>query len=124
MPQYSNNSNDSARVAGGKIEVSRMERQPVNAKRAPAIMISLEGCPRCNGAMLKYPDPVVDGTLCVNCGWRKADVPPEIQTQVEAHLGKPYMEERYTHSRIGTGKLPLNGWERVKRRREREKAAM
>ena len=65
-----------------------------------------------------------DGTLCVNCGWRKADVPPEIQTQVEAHLGTPYMEERYTHSRIGTGKPPLNGWERVKRRREREKAAM
>ena len=32
------------------------------------------------------------------------------------------MEERYTHSRIGTGKPPLNGWERVKRRRERDRA--
>jgi len=42
--------------------------------------------------------------------------------QVKEHLGDPYMEDRYTHARIGTGKPPLSGWDRVKRRREREKA--
>ena len=58
--------------------------------------------------------------MCINCGWRQSDVPPHIQAQVKAHLGKPYMDDRYTHDRIGTGKPPLSGWDRVKRRRARE----
>ena len=58
--------------------------------------------------------------MCINCGWRQSDVPPLIQAQVKAHLGKPYMDDRYTHDRIGTGKPPLSGWDRVKRRRARE----
>ena len=41
----------------------------------------------------------------------------------ESHLGKNFMEDRYTHKQIGTGKPPLSGWEREKRRREREKQA-
>jgi hypothetical protein len=60
--------------------------------------------------------------MCLNCGWRKAEVPTEVLKQVKNHLGDPYMEDRYTHTRIGTGKPPLSGWDRVKRRREREKA--
>ena len=87
-------------------------------------MIAPNNCPRCKGAVLQYPAPADDGALCINCGWRKADIHPEIQAQIQAYLGKPYMEDRYTHNRIGTGKPPLNGWERVKRRREREMARM
>ena len=60
--------------------------------------------------------------MCVNCGWRKTEIPADVLEQYEAHLGKAYMEERYVHTRIGTGKPPLNGWQRVKRRREREAA--
>jgi hypothetical protein len=30
------------------------------------------------------------------------------------------MDDRYSHRQIGTGKPPLSGWEREKRRRERE----
>ena len=97
---------------------------PSKTERSPATMIALHDCPRCNGAVLEYPAPADDGRLCINCGWRKADINPDIQAQVQAHLGKRYMEGRYTHNRIGTGKPPLNGWERVKRRRERERARM
>ena len=83
-------------------------------------MIVLHACPRCSGAVLEYPPPTTDSALCINCGWRRSQIPPAIQAQVEAHLGQPFMEERYTRERIGTGKPPLNGWDRVKRRRERE----
>ena len=83
-------------------------------------MITLQACPRCKGAVLEYPHPDVESALCINCGWRRSPVPAAIQAQVEAHLGKPFMEDRYVRDRIGTGKPPLNGWDRVKRRRERE----
>ena len=96
------------------------EQTPGNEdKEDTSIMISLHSCPRCGGAVLEYPHPHADAALCINCGWRRSEVPPEIRAQVEAHLGKPYMEDRYTHTRIGTGKAPLSGWDRVKRRRER-----
>lgn len=85
-------------------------------------MIALHSCPRCKGAVLEYAGSYVDNAMCLNCGWRKADVPAEVMAQVKDHLGQPYMEDRYTHTRIGTGKPPLSGWDRVKRRREREKA--
>ena len=82
-------------------------------------MIKTQACPRCAGAVLEYSGANVDGPLCVNCGWRPAEIPPDVQEQVMAHMGKPYAEERYLHSQIGTGKAPLNGWQRTKRRRER-----
>jgi len=85
-------------------------------------MIALQSCPRCKGAVLQYSGTAVDSPLCINCGWRKADVPVDVLEQVEQHLGQPYMEDKYTHARIGTGKPPLSGWDRVKRRRERERA--
>ena len=72
--------------------------------------------------MLEYPTPAVERALCVNCGWRRSEVPPDVQSQVEAHVGEALMEERYVHDRIGTGKPPLSGWERTKRRRERERS--
>ena len=85
-------------------------------------MIAVNSCPRCKGAVLEHGGSYVDSAMCLNCGWRKAEVPTEVLEQVKNHLGDPYMEDRYTHTRIGTGKPPLSGWDRVKRRREREKA--
>jgi hypothetical protein len=48
------------------------------------------------------------------------EIPPDVQAMVADHLGKPYMEDRYTHHRIGTGKPPLSGWDRIKRARQRD----
>lgn len=82
-------------------------------------MIALEDCPRCGGAVLDYRSPITDSPLCITCGWRRAEISAEVLAEVEAYKGKPYMEDRYTHKQIGTGKPPLSGWEREKRRRER-----
>ena len=82
-------------------------------------MMSLHGCPRCSGAVVDDPIAADDDALCVNCGWRRADIPLHIQTEVAAHLGKPYMGDRYTHHRIGKGKPPLSGWDQIKQRRAR-----
>ena len=84
-------------------------------------MKKLNGCPRCNGAVLEIDSSNTDGPLCITCGWRRPEVPAEVRLQVEEHIGKPYLEDRYSHSRIATGKPPLSGWDRVKRRRERER---
>ena len=86
-------------------------------------MITVNACPRCHGAVLEYRAPATDGALCVNCGWRRPSIPPDIQAQVEAHLGEPFLrEDRKGNHRVGTGKPPLSGWDRVKRRRAREAA--
>ena len=85
-------------------------------------MINLSACPRCNGPVLDYSSPVADSPLCITCGWRQAKIPPEVQAEVDAHQGKSYMEDRYAHRQIGTGKPPLSGWEREKRRRARDGA--
>lgn len=84
-------------------------------------MITLADCPRCGGAVLDYASPLADSPLCITCGWRRAKVSPEIQAEVDSHIGKAFMEDRYSHKQIGTGKPPLSGWEREKRRRAREK---
>ena len=83
-------------------------------------MMNLQGCPRCDGAVVEYSRPDIDNAMCVNCGWRRQDIPPDVQEAVEAYLGKAYLEDRGSHSRIGTGKPPLSGWDRVKRKRQRE----
>ena len=85
------------------------------------VMITLQACPRCGGAVLDYRSPIADSPLCITCGWRRPEVPPNIQAEVEAHLGKSFMEDHYKHKQIGTGKPPLSGWEREKRRRLKEK---
>ena len=82
--------------------------------------IKLSDCPRCNGAVMDYRSPIADSPMCITCGWRKETVPQDVLDEVEAHLGKAFMEDRYTHKQIGTGKPPLSGWEREKRRRQRE----
>lgn len=82
-------------------------------------MIELDACQRCGGAIIDYSSPIADSPMCITCGWRKVTVPTDVQAEVEAHLGKTFMEDRYTHKQIGTGKPPLSGWEREKRRRER-----
>jgi hypothetical protein len=48
-------------------------------------------------------------------------VPAEVQAEVESHVGKDYVRDRYTHRQLGKGKPPLSGWEEEKRRRERQK---
>ena len=87
---------------------------------ATFVMITLYACPRCNGAVLDYSSPLADSPLCITCGWRRPEVPPDIQAEVEAHMGKTFMEDRYKHRQIGTGKPPLSGWDREKRRRARD----
>jgi Zn ribbon nucleic-acid-binding protein len=87
-------------------------------------MISLGSCPRCNGAVLEYLPSGTESALCINCGWRQPDIPPQVQAQVDAHMGRPYLEQPYNRNRIGTGKPPLSGWDRVKLRRERERRGM
>ena len=82
-------------------------------------MISLLACPKCNGAVLEDPLPLADNPLCVNCGWRCPAVPRDVQAEVEAHLGRDTVEQRIPE-RIGKGEPPMSGWQRTKRRRERE----
>lgn len=82
--------------------------------------MNLSECPRCGGAVLDYASPDADSPLCLTCGWRRAEIPAEVRAEVEEHIGKAYMDDRYSHRQIGTGKPPLSGWEREKRRRERE----
>ena len=36
-------------------------------------------------------------------------------------MGKLFVEDRYVHRNIGSGKPPLSGWDREKRRRAQEK---
>ncbi len=84
-------------------------------------MISLDSCKKCGGAVIDYASPITDSPMCITCGWRRVEVSPEVQAEVEAHLGKAFMDDRYSHKQIGTGKPPLSGWEREKRRRQREK---
>jgi Zn ribbon nucleic-acid-binding protein len=83
-------------------------------------MISSDSCPRCKGAVLEYLPPEAESALCINCGWRRREIPLAVQVQVKAHLGQPRLDEGHAQSRIGTGKSPLNGWDRVKQRKERD----
>ena len=86
-------------------------------------MMSFQGCPRCKGAVLEFPATDNEGAMCVNCGWRRRSIPPDIQEYVDEHLGKPYLRERYERAKIGTGKPPLSGWERLKRRRTQKRSS-
>lgn len=84
-------------------------------------VIKLAACPRCKGAVLDYRCDSPDSPLCLNCGWRPVDIPPDVQEEVQKYLGKSHVDDRYIHRHIGTGKPPLSGWEREKRRRERQR---
>ena len=101
----------------------RSAPRPGERYESGGIMITVHACPRCHGAVLEYGAPATDSALCVNCGWRQPNIPPDIQAQVEAHLGEPFLRSDRTGShRVGTGKPPLSGWDRVKRRKAREAA--
>ena len=106
-------------------EISTYDEPRPEKPKAPKVttnvQITLQACPRCGGAVLDYRSPIADSPLCITCGWRRPEVPPNIQAEVEAHLGKSFMEDHYKHKQIGTGKPPLSGWEREKRRRLKEK---
>ena len=79
-------------------------------------MAFLSGCPRCGGTVL---EDAYDGPLCVNCGWRRVDIPADIRMEVKAYLGRKAIGNRHAAKRIATGKPPLSGWERELRRRQR-----
>ena len=80
-------------------------------------MIAVHSCVRCDGAVLEYSPPSPDSTLCINCGWRPAEVPVEVQVSVEADLGRNKLKRNRGGDRIATGKPALSGWDRVKRHR-------
>jgi Zn ribbon nucleic-acid-binding protein len=82
-------------------------------------MIRIRACPRCDGAILEHRPSDVEDAMCINCGWRRQDIPDDVQQEVVAHRDKAYVEDRYVRERIGTGKPPLSGWDRKKRLRER-----
>jgi hypothetical protein len=58
-------------------------------------MMTLEGCPRCGGAVLDYGHGAADSPLCITCGWRRRDVPLAVQAEVAEHLGKSLIKERH-----------------------------
>jgi len=72
---------------------------------------------------LNYDNPVDEGALCLNCGWRVAAVPQDVAVEVQAYLGKSYTESFRDRYRIGTGKPPISGWERIKRRAAKKDAS-
>ena len=76
-------------------------------------MMNINGCPRCNGAVVLYGSSSADGDACVNCGWRTPEIPEDVMDLVQAHLGKPYVDAGQT--RVGPRSSPLSGWERVRR---------
>jgi hypothetical protein len=67
--------------------------------------------------VLEYTARADEDALCVNCGWRRPNIPPDVQAYVDEHLGKDQLRERYERTSIGTGKPPLSGWQRLKRQR-------
>ena len=81
-------------------------------------MITPGACPRCEGAVIDYGCDVADGPLCIACGWRRPDISPEIEAEVEEYLGEIYIGSRYVYRYIGTGKPSPSGWEKRKRQRE------
>ena len=83
-------------------------------------MITPGACPRCEGAVIDYGCDVADNPLCITCGWRRPDISPEIEAEVERYLGEIYIGNRYEHRYIGTGKPSPSGWEKRKRQREVE----
>jgi hypothetical protein len=43
-----------------------------------------------------------------------------VQAEVDDHIGEDFVEHVYTHHQVGRGKPALSGWEREKRRRQRQ----
>jgi Zn ribbon nucleic-acid-binding protein len=76
-----------------------------------------EYCPRCNGVVLA--DPFEDDVKCVTCGWHPRTVPDDVMLEVEAHKGKSNIG--HNRKRPPQGKPALSGWERLKRRREKQR---
>lgn len=79
--------------------------------------MNLNSCPRCNGAVLDYVQPIEDSPMCIMCGWRDQTVSQSVLAEVESHLGKSFIDHTYTHSKATRGKPPMSGWDREKKRR-------
>ena len=77
--------------------------------------LKLRSCLKCNGAVLECPDGELDSAFCINCGWRRPEASPADETLDESK-NRVRLPVRGAHSRIGTGKPPLSGWARTKRR--------
>ena len=55
---------------------------------------------------MDFEEPMEDSPLCIVCGWRRPAVPPEIQQEVKAYLGKNTNRSRYIRKRI-VGRITL-----------------
>ncbi len=88
------------------------------APEAEATMLTFHGCPRCKGTVIASTARADEDPMCVNCGWRRPNIPADVQEYVDEHLGQPQLRERYERTYIDTGKPPLSGWQRLKRRRQ------
>ena len=78
-------------------------------------MIRADPCPRCNGIVVD--EPLQDELICINCGWRPRLIPPDVQREVDAHLGESTVERAHRH--IPRGRPSLKWSERARRRKER-----
>ena len=79
-------------------------------------MIRPESCPKCDGVIVD--EPLEDELKCLSCGWRPAEIPPDVQEEVDLHLGRSFIDHSRKH--LPRGKPPLTGWEREKLRRQRQ----
>lgn len=48
-------------------------------------MIFSKACPHCSGAIVDYGSPLLDGPLCLNCGWKQSrTIQPETDAEIRA----------------------------------------
>ena len=80
----------------------------VEHERLSTMSLKYNACPRCWGPVELGRDLYGPHELCLDCGWAG-----ETRTVT--------LKRQYNSNRIGTGKLPLSGWEREKRKRELER---
>ena len=82
-------------------------------------MSKAEPCPRCHGIVVD--EPLQDEPICINCGWRPPSIPPDVQREVDTHMGESSIERAHKH--IPRGKPSLSWAERARRRKERQRKA-
>lgn len=84
-------------------------------------MITTGACPRCGGSVLDYKSGI-DSPVCIACGWRKETICADVLKEIQTHLGEDSLGSGPPRV-IAKGKPPLSGWQRAKRRKERENVA-
>jgi hypothetical protein len=82
-------------------------------------ILTLQACPRCQGAVIDYSHPPEESAMSIVCGSRDRNVPKAVADEVSEHPGRPFVEHSYTHHSPYRGGAPLSGWYRGTRRRLR-----